>query len=422
MLKSLTFASFISFSLGFELQHVLSNDKYSCPKNLPLSCSNKTEVSDSCCFEFPGGIMLQTQFWDYIPPTGVNSPEDIIKLMGPLDSFTNHGLWPDNCDGSYAQFCDSNLNIDDVWHLLNEEQFNNNNRSINGSALLKSMSTFWKSNTGSDESLWVHEYNKHGTCIHTLAPKCYEKWGIPGDARKQAIYDYFRIAMQLFHDKDTYHILKEGGIEPSNETTYNRDQISKALSKGHSEHEVHFLCDRYGALNQVWYYHSLQGSILSENFVPIHPFSKTTNCPENNIKWYPKGHVPSGFKPPGGTNPGVRGVIRLGNQRGFLIKNGHWYNKGTPAQYFLIEAPFGNYYLKSRMGYCGLNGEDGPLACNKNIAQAAQFEYENKRGYIGYAGKFDWHATKFPSGNSQSPVYAGKSEDGYEFQLKFVKS
>jgi ribonuclease T2 len=46
-----------------------------------LSCHNETVVENLCCFNAPGGQLLQTQFWDTNPPTG------------PNDSWTLHGLW-----------------------------------------------------------------------------------------------------------------------------------------------------------------------------------------------------------------------------------------------------------------------------------------------------------------------------------------
>lgn len=49
--------------------------------NPQLSCQNTTAVQDSCCFNAPGGQLLQTQFWDTNPPTG------------PDNSWTVHGLW-----------------------------------------------------------------------------------------------------------------------------------------------------------------------------------------------------------------------------------------------------------------------------------------------------------------------------------------
>lgn len=46
-----------------------------------LSCHNTSVVTDTCCFNAPGGQLLQTQFWDTDPATG------------PVDSWTIHGLW-----------------------------------------------------------------------------------------------------------------------------------------------------------------------------------------------------------------------------------------------------------------------------------------------------------------------------------------
>jgi hypothetical protein len=53
----------------------------SCPSDSPLSCHNSTIAPDSCCFIYPGGQLLQTQFWDADP------------AVGPADSWTLHGLW-----------------------------------------------------------------------------------------------------------------------------------------------------------------------------------------------------------------------------------------------------------------------------------------------------------------------------------------
>src|SRR5271155_6185537 len=52
----------------------------SCP-NAQLSCHNTSAVADTCCFNYPGGQFLQTQFWDTSP------------AIGPKDSWTIHGLW-----------------------------------------------------------------------------------------------------------------------------------------------------------------------------------------------------------------------------------------------------------------------------------------------------------------------------------------
>lgn len=48
---------------------------------LELSCQTSYHGQDTCCFNYPGGQMLQTQFWDADP------------AIGPKDSWTIHGLW-----------------------------------------------------------------------------------------------------------------------------------------------------------------------------------------------------------------------------------------------------------------------------------------------------------------------------------------
>jgi ribonuclease T2 len=38
--------------------------------NTQLSCHNTTKQTNTCCFNSPGGQLLQTQFWDTNPTTG----------------------------------------------------------------------------------------------------------------------------------------------------------------------------------------------------------------------------------------------------------------------------------------------------------------------------------------------------------------
>lgn len=403
----------------------------SCPNNLPLSCRNSTDVQDLCCFEYPGGVILQTQFWDYRPPKGVSNNDDLEKYMGPLNSFTNHGLWPDNCDGTYEQFCDDTMKVDDVYSILNSSQFNRDEMDIKGRELLTLMEKYWKSNNGNDESLWIHEFNKHGTCFSTLKSECYDLWDgynafsydYP-DTSKRAVYDYFRVSMERYQQLNTSYFLESQGITPSINVTYTKEEIENALKIGFDEKEVYFKCDQNGALVEVWYFHILKGSVLEGKFHPIDSLQKRSNCPIKGIKWYPKGYRP--HIPPTPPKKKSKGTISLVGLDGFIIKNGHWYfdDNAIPAKFFLSESPFGNYYLKSKMGYCGIeHSKSGLLSCNRNISTASQFEYDENNHFIGYSGVYNWSAKYHPKNREQTPIYiTTTSMEKYVFQLKFSKS
>lgn len=56
------------------------NTYQECP-NAELSCQSRYHGQNTCCFNYPGGQFLQTQFWDADP------------AAGPDDSWTIHGLW-----------------------------------------------------------------------------------------------------------------------------------------------------------------------------------------------------------------------------------------------------------------------------------------------------------------------------------------
>lgn len=60
----------------------LAGTPKACPitASSPVSCQSSGTAA-SCCFESPGGQLLQTQFWDTDPATG------------PTTSWTIHGLW-----------------------------------------------------------------------------------------------------------------------------------------------------------------------------------------------------------------------------------------------------------------------------------------------------------------------------------------
>ena len=60
---------------------------------------------------------------------------------------------PHNCDGSYEQYCDSSREYSNITAILKEQDRDE---------LLSYMKTYWLDYKGDDESLWEHEFGKHG--------------------------------------------------------------------------------------------------------------------------------------------------------------------------------------------------------------------------------------------------------------------
>lgn len=72
----------VNMGMNNPLARAVPSNGASATCNSPqLSCHNTSAVQNLCCFNAPGGSLLQTQFWDTDP------------AVGPDDSWTIHGLW-----------------------------------------------------------------------------------------------------------------------------------------------------------------------------------------------------------------------------------------------------------------------------------------------------------------------------------------
>jgi len=224
------------------------------------SCQNNTEVSNLCCFESPGGLLLQTQFWDTHPTTG------------PHDSWTIHGLWPDNCDTTFNENCDPSRNYRDIGSLLAD----------NGARdTLNFMKKFWVNINGDSEELWEHEWATHGTCLSTLNPSC-----LPSDSPRGAeAVAYFQTVVNLFQSLPTYTFLLNAGIEPSTRDQHTLDDFISALENG-SGFTPAIHCSGK-TVNQISWYFNLQGSVIDGNFIPINSPQSST-CPRGLLHYPPK--------------------------------------------------------------------------------------------------------------------------------------
>ena len=222
---------------------VLGGSPPSCP-NAQISCQNTSTVANTCCFNAPGGQLLQTQFWDFSPATG------------PSDSWTVHGLWPDHCDGTFDQFCDPNRQYTNISSIIS---------AAGATDLLSYMNTYWKDYQGNDESFWEHEWGKHGTCISTLNPSCYTDY-----QPQEEVVDFFQKTVDLFKTLPSYQWLANAGIVPDSSKTYNSADILAALRQTRGV-DVTIQCSNSVDLDEIWYFYDVQGSVQTGNFIPTNP-------------------------------------------------------------------------------------------------------------------------------------------------------
>ncbi|PVU88072.1 hypothetical protein BB559_005735 [Furculomyces boomerangus] len=196
-------------SIGNRFENFLPNSKsfddQSCPKNI-ISCQRNNV--DSCCSPKNGLLVLSLQ-WEL--------------RYGPKDQFTIHGLWPDRCDGTMTprNGCDRSRQVKGVADNIFDSNI----------TLYNQMKELWPSNKGDDDYFWTHEWNKHGTCVTTLDPKCYKE----GQFKKGTdILEYFKTAVGLQLEYNIHEALRKHGIVPTksnNEKLYSPQEFKDAIKK-----------------------------------------------------------------------------------------------------------------------------------------------------------------------------------------------
>ncbi|KAH8126179.1 ribonuclease T2 [Trichoderma asperellum] len=371
----------------------------SCPTNLPLSCQNTTAVSNTCCFNYPGGQLLLTQFWDTNPSTG------------PNDSWTVHGLWPDNCDGTFSQYCDTSREYTNITAILAKA----------APSTLAFMQTYWKDYQGNDESFWEHEFGKHATCISTLDPECYTNY-----QPTQEVPDFFTRAVSLFQTLPSYDWLAAAGIVPSKTATYTLAAIQAALTAHHG-HNVIINCNSNGELDELWYQYNVRGSVQTGTFTPVDPVGSASTCPKTGIKYLPKsgtGTATTTSKTASATStstkstgaasttpPGVlsgKGYLYVDTSSttsdGFLISSGAWYRAGgTPATYTANPNSDGTTFsLSSSKGKCAILS-DSSLSCGTSVSTASSFAYDGT--HLTFQGSAQFYASAVPTGQTQGTIF-----------------
>ncbi|SNX84322.1 related to ribonuclease M [Melanopsichium pennsylvanicum] len=265
LVNAATIPAQVSFTLGSNLNASSALD------DACLSCATApTCPRDPCSTNTPGGLLLLTQFWDYSPP------------IGPSDSWTIHGQWPDACSGGYESDCDPSRNNNNIAAVLRASH------NPKAEKTLDIMNQYWLALNGNDGQLWSHEWNKHGTCVSTLAPQCYASSSETREyVQNEDIVDFFTTTTDLFEQYNIFQTLKNAGIVPDRNRRYTLAQLQEATREKWGK-EATFKC-RNGALNEAWiYFHTKGRSTNADSFVITDPLKSNNRCPAQGIRYLPK--------------------------------------------------------------------------------------------------------------------------------------
>nr|BAF65238.1 ribonuclease T2 [Ganoderma lucidum]BAF65239.1 ribonuclease T2 [Ganoderma lucidum] len=270
----------------FDLPKTYPNITACASEPIAYSCENTTAIRNTCCSPTPGGLVLQTQFWDTY--TGFEKHGQLL----PKDSWTIHGLWPDNCDGSYEQYCDLSRQYDpDPPSYLPDGTpvpaykgpgIDTFVAEFGRFDLLEYMNKYWVSQGSINSGFWGHEFSKHATCTSTFDVACYGS-----DYKKnQDVVDFFDAVVRAFNMFPTFDTLAASGIFPSNKTTYSLGQIQTAL-KAQTGAIPYLGCGSNGTvLQEVWYFNHVIGTEQFGNFKTIDSTTKSTCSPTAGIHYY----------------------------------------------------------------------------------------------------------------------------------------
>lgn len=226
--------------------------------------------------------MLQTQFWD--THTGLEKQGQVL----PKNNWTIHGLWPDNCDGSFDSYCDFSRNYDtspspstvngQTVPKYSGPTVDTFVTDFGRSDLLTFMKKYWVSQGSKDTSFWAHEFSKHGTCFSTFDTKCYSPY-----TEHEDVVNFFDTVTKAYLKYPTYQWLADANITPSNSTTYTLSAIQGALKQASGA--IPYLGCQGGALSEVWYFNHVAGAVQDLQFTPVDSTTATT-CPSSGIHYY----------------------------------------------------------------------------------------------------------------------------------------
>ncbi|KAJ7073793.1 ribonuclease T2 [Mycena amicta] len=364
-----------------------------CPASSPTSCG--TSSGNTCCFETPGGLLLQTQFWDASPVS-----------TGPTDSWTIHGLWPDNCDGTFSENCDSSRDYTGIGSLLTAQ---------GASSTLTLMNTFWKNlpSDGTDEELWEHEWATHGTCYSTLETSCLPS----GSAKGAEAVAFFETTVKLFQTLPTFTWLSAAGIVPSSTATYTLAALQAAV-RAEWGFTPAFQCTGT-TLNGVFYYFHLQGSVIDGTFVAINTATAST-CAATGIKYLPKTGSSTGGGGGTGTGNGTlpaRATL-VASSTGGVLSLGTWSTQTLAT--FTLTGTLSSFTMTSSKGNCGVSS--GAFACGSGVSLTSFSAVASGSSLLlASGGSTSWTSDATPSGTVVETIFTGTSHS-QDYTLTIVSA
>lgn len=98
--------------------------------------------------------------------------------------------------------------------------------------------------------------------------------------------DFCNTTVNLFKTLNSYSLLANAGIKPSNSATYKLTDVQNALAKGHGGHIPYVGCSS-NAIDEIWYYFNVRGSVQTGTFVAADSDGTTSSCP-STVSYLPK--------------------------------------------------------------------------------------------------------------------------------------
>ncbi|CAR27164.1 hypothetical protein ZYGR_0I04360 [Zygosaccharomyces rouxii] len=315
--------------------------------------------------------------WRYQLPQIDVENETPVNILGPLNAFTIHGLWESTMRVHAPAFVD-------VTKVLQSPELNNDNSlEITGEELLGNLKKYWKDKDGNDEYFWESEYLKHG-----------------GSNSSRDVYDYFKMAYDLYEKLNLMQVLQRNLALPSLESHFRRRTIENIISQGFHNRRIQVLCKRRKDLEEFRFSYKLTGPFELENFRPIDAVKVVypPTCDRRGLRFLPKGASVNRKN-----EPRLFGYIHCQNmmlprENGFLNRDGSLEYGGLTGQsaiFELTEFVAGFYELSSDKGSCRLL--HGRLICDANDKTAIFTINEN--GCLELESVPSWYLrTAYPTG------------------------